>query len=58
MAKLNSDGKSVTVVKGDTLSQIAVDYKSTIGSNLTLNQRIDRLVFLYNIKNREIIIIV
>lgn len=57
MAKLNSDGKSVTVVKGDTLSQIAVDYKSTIGSNLTLNQRIDRLVSLNNIKNRDIIIV-
>lgn len=57
MAKLNSDGKSVTVVKGDTLSQIAVDYKSTIGSSLSLNQRIDRLVSLNNIKNRDIIIV-
>ena len=57
MAKLNSDGKSVTVVKGDTLSQIAVDYKSTIGSNLTLNQRIDRLVSLNNIKNKNLIIV-
>lgn len=31
MAKLSSDKKSVTVQKGDTLSQIALDYKSYSG---------------------------
>lgn len=57
MAILSSDGKSVTVVKGDTLSQIAVTYASTIGSGLSLSQRINRLVSLNGIKNPDYIVV-
>lgn len=45
------------VKKGDTLSEIAVTYKNVIGSSLTLNQRIQRLVDLNDIENRELIYI-
>lgn len=46
-----------TVKKGDTLSEIAVTYKNVIGSSLTLNQRIQRLVDLNDIENRDLIYI-
>lgn len=57
MAILSSDGKSVTVQKGDTLSQIATTYKSTIGSSLTLNERINRLCSLNDIDNPNYIVV-
>lgn len=47
MAILSSDGKSVTVVKGDTLSQIAVDY----GNGLSYQQ----LAAINNIPNPNLI---
>jgi len=47
LAKLSSDGKSVTVVKGDTLSQIAVDY----GNGLSYQQ----LANINNIPNPNLI---
>ena len=46
-----------TVKKGDTLSEIAVTYKNVIGSSLTLNQRIQRLVDLNDLENRDLIYI-
>lgn len=46
-----------TVKQGDTLSEIAVTYKSTIGASLSLEQRIDRLVALNNIKDRDFIVV-
>lgn len=47
--------KTYTVQKGDTLSEIAVTYKSTIGSSLSLNQRIQKLCDLNDIKNKNVI---
>lgn len=46
MAKLSSDKKSVTVQKGDTLSQIALDYKSYSGG-----KTYQQLATLNNISN-------
>lgn len=46
-----------TVKKGDTLSEIAVTYKTTIGSSLTLQQRIDKLVSLNDIDDPNLIIV-
>lgn len=38
MAKLSADGTQLTVEKGDTLSQIAVDYKTTVAELVKLNR--------------------
>lgn len=46
-----------TVKKGDTLSKIAVTYKSTIGDSLTLNERIKKLVALNDIEDPDFIVI-
>lgn len=46
-----------TVKKGDTLSEIAVTYKSTIGDSLTLNERIKKLVALNDIEDPDFIVI-
>ena len=46
-----------TVKKGDTLSEIAVTYKSTIGDSLTLNERIKKLVDLNDIEDPDFIVI-
>lgn len=46
-----------TVKKGDTLSEIAVTYASKIGSNLTLNQRINKLVELNDITDKNRIVV-
>ena len=56
MATLSSDKKSVTVVKGDTLSQIALTYKDYI-SGSTNAARIQTLVNLNNIKNPDYIVV-
>ena len=56
MAVLSSDKTKVTVVKGDTLSEIALTYKDYISgaSNAT---RIQTLVSLNNIKNPDYIVV-
>lgn len=46
-----------TVVKGDTLSEIAVKYKDTIGSSLTLEERIKKLQDLNGITNPDYIVV-
>lgn len=56
MATLSPDKKSVTVVKGDTLSQIALTYKDYI-SGSTNEARIQTLVKLNNIKNPDYIVV-
>lgn len=56
MAILSSDKKSVTVVKGDTLSEIALTYKSYI-SGSTNAARISTLVSLNHIKNPGYIVV-
>ena len=56
MAILSSDKKSVTVVKGDTLSEIALTYKSYI-SGSTNTARISTLVSLNHIKNPGYIVV-
>lgn len=45
------------VKKGDTLTKIAKTYKSTIGSKLTLNQRIQRLCDLNDISNKDKLVV-
>lgn len=64
MAKLSSDQKTVTVVRGDTLSEIAQDYaqyitdaNGTAGTSLTLEQRIRALVDRNHIADRNFIVI-
>lgn len=49
--------KTYTVVKGDTLSEIAVTYKDTIGSSLTLAERIKKLQDLNGITNPDYIVV-
>lgn len=56
MAKLSSDKKSVTVEKGDTLSQIASTYKDYIEGS-TNSERINTLVKLNNIKDPDYIVV-
>ena len=56
MATLSSDKKSVTVVKGDTLSEIALTYKDYI-SGSTNAARIQTLVKLNNIKDPDYIVV-
>ena len=56
MAKLSSDKKSVTVQKGDTLSEIASTYKSYI-SGSTNAARIQTLVKLNGIENPDYIVV-
>lgn len=56
MAILSGDKKSVTVVKGDTLSEIALTYKDYI-SGSTNAARINTLVSLNHIKNPDYIVI-
>ena len=46
-----------TVVKGDTLSDIAVKYKDTIGSSLTLEERVKKLQDLNGITNPDYIVV-
>lgn len=46
-----------TVKKGDTLTKIATTYASTIGSSMTLRQRINKLVELNNISNPNRIVV-
>lgn len=45
--------KTYTVKKGDTLTKIAKNKKSIIGSKLTLNQRIQKLCIYNNIKDKN-----
>lgn len=45
------------VKKGDTLSQIAQDYKFVLGSNLTNKQRVNKLVQLNHIKDPNYIVV-
>lgn len=52
-----STAKTYTVKNGDTLSGIAVAYKSVIGDNLTLDQRIQKLVSLNNIENVNYLVV-
>lgn len=55
--KTDSKGNTyVTIEKGDCLSEIARDYKSYI-SGETINDRVNTLVRLNNIKNADVIII-
>lgn len=54
MAILQADGVSVKVVEGDTLSEIAVEYADKIAGG-SLNARVDTLVKLNNIKDRNLI---
>lgn len=54
MATLQPDGVSVKVVSGDTLSEIASAYADKIAGG-NLNARVDTLVKLNNIKNRDLI---
>lgn len=54
MAILQSDGVSVKVVSGDTLSEIALEFKDKI-SGSDNEARIQTLVTLNNIKNRDLI---
>lgn len=56
MATLSGDKKSVTVVKGDTLSEIALTYKDYI-SGSTNAARIQTLVNLNHIKNPDYIVV-
>lgn len=56
MATLSSDKTKVTVVKGDTLSEIALTYKDYI-SGSTNAARIQTLVKLNNIKNPDYIVV-
>lgn len=56
MAILSSDNKSVTVVKGDTLSEIALTYKDYI-SGSTNSARIKTLVSLNHIQNPNYIVV-
>lgn len=56
MAKLNADKKSVTVQKGDTLSEIAQTYASYI-SGSTNKARVDTLCKLNNITNPDYIVV-
>jgi LysM repeat protein len=56
MATLSGDKKSVTVVKGDTLSEIALTYKDYI-SGSTNEARINTLVKLNNLKNPDLIVV-
>lgn len=56
MATLSNDGKSVTVVKGDTLWGIATTHASRIAGNTT-QDKINTMVKLNNITNPNIIVI-
>lgn len=56
MATLSSDKKYVTVVKGDTLSEIALTYKDYI-SGSTNEARIKTLVSVNDITNRDFIVV-
>lgn len=56
MATLSSDKKSVTVVKGDTLSEIALTYKDYI-SGSTNAARIQTLVKLNDISDPDFIVV-
>lgn len=58
MAKLNSAKTEVTVQKGDTLSQIAEDYKSYIDGSFANNtERYNHLAKINDVDNPDLIIV-